>query len=81
VPSPKGSDTAKLHEDVGYMRGKLDELANTLVHHVQAEEALFQAHDSRLRSVERKVHTTWYIGGGAVAAAGAFVAHLLGWGK
>ena len=72
-------EDASLHERLGYIEGKLDTLLDGLTKHMATEERIFATQDARLRTVEKKVHTTWIIGGGAILTTGVFIKHLLKW--
>ena len=79
-----------LFEKLGHIEGKVDSLlsqqtthALSLQRHIEAEERLLEGHDRRIRKVENRMHTTWWVGGGAIGAFGltalAWLKHTVGW--
>ena len=86
----RGTRTASaaldLAAELGHIRGvvegiaaKQDDMRGDFAEHMRIEEGRLGEQDKRLRRVEVKVHTSWIVGGGALAIAGAYIAHLLGW--
>lgn len=80
--------SASVDERLGHIQGVVEGIATAqaamrtdMATHMDKEERTLADYDKRMRRVETKVHTTWIIGGGALGAAGAYISHLLGWGK